>query len=65
MALPGKRTRKGSKICARGIAALLPAAERHGVTICMELLNSTVDHKDYQCDRTRTSLAEAVRICRV
>jgi len=29
-----------------------PLAEDKGITICMELLNSKVDHKDYQCDRT-------------
>jgi hydroxypyruvate isomerase len=28
------------------------AAEDKGVTICMELLNSKVDHKDYMCDHT-------------
>jgi hydroxypyruvate isomerase len=28
------------------------AAEDHGVTICVELLNSKVNHKDYQGDRT-------------
>ena len=38
--------------CAKGLAAILPAAERAGVTICMELLNSKVDHHDYQCDHT-------------
>jgi len=27
-------------------------AEDHGVTICMELLNSKVDHPDYMCDHT-------------
>jgi hydroxypyruvate isomerase len=27
-------------------------AEDKGITICLELLNSKVDHKDYQCDRT-------------
>ena len=27
-------------------------AEDKGVTICMELLNSKVNHPDYQCDRT-------------
>ncbi|HYC53111.1 MAG TPA: TIM barrel protein, partial [Gemmatimonadaceae bacterium] len=29
-----------------------PTAERHGVTLCMEMLNSKVDHKDYHADRT-------------
>jgi hydroxypyruvate isomerase len=38
--------------CARGIRSILPDAERHGVMIVMELLNSKVDHRDYQCDRT-------------
>ncbi|MBO0724943.1 MAG: TIM barrel protein [Blastocatellia bacterium] len=27
-------------------------AEKHNVTICLELLNSKVDHKDYMCDHT-------------
>jgi hydroxypyruvate isomerase len=27
-------------------------AEDSGITICMELLNSKVNHKDYQCDHT-------------
>jgi hydroxypyruvate isomerase len=27
-------------------------AEDKAVTVCLELLNSKVDHKDYQCDRT-------------
>jgi hydroxypyruvate isomerase len=29
-----------------------PIAEQHGVTVCVELLNSKVDHKDYIGDRT-------------
>jgi hydroxypyruvate isomerase len=37
--------------CARGIRKLMPSAEKHGVTIIMELLNS-FGHKDYQCDKT-------------
>ena len=31
---------------------LIPAAEKHNITLVMELLNSKIDHKDYQCDRT-------------
>ena len=42
----------GIENCVKGLKALMPAAEQHGVTLCMELLNSKVDHKDYQCDRT-------------
>jgi hydroxypyruvate isomerase len=37
--------------CAKGLRKLMPVAEKHGVTIIMELLNS-YGHKDYQCDHT-------------
>jgi hydroxypyruvate isomerase len=37
--------------CAKGLRKLMPSAEKHGVTIIMELLNS-YGHKDYQCDHT-------------
>jgi len=30
----------------------LPLAEKSGITIHMELLNSKVDHKDYMCDKS-------------
>jgi len=43
---------EGLENCVVGIQKIMPAAERAGVTICMELLNSRVNHKDYQCDRT-------------
>ena len=58
----GQDDEEGLEVCARGIKALLPAAERHGVTICMELLNSKVDHADYQCDRTPWGVALVKRI---
>ncbi len=32
-------------------------AEDKGVTICLELLNSKVDHKDYMCDHTAWGVA--------
>ncbi|GHC58581.1 hydroxypyruvate isomerase family protein [Roseibacillus persicicus] len=38
--------------CARGLEPLLPLAEEHGIVLLMELLNSKVDHPDYQCDHT-------------
>ena len=42
-------------------------AEDNGVTICMELLNSKVDHKDYMCDHTAwgVRVMEAVNSPRV
>ena len=36
--------------CALGLKRIMPIAEKHKVTVCMELLNSKVNHKDYQCD---------------
>ncbi len=38
--------------CAIGLRRLMPTAEKHGVVLCMELLNSKIDHHDYQCDKT-------------
>ena len=40
------------KNCVSGLNRVKKAAEEHDVTICVELLNSKVDHKDYQGDRT-------------
>ncbi len=42
----------GLKNSAEGLKKLLPLAEKHKVVLVMELLNSKVNHKDYQCDRT-------------
>ncbi|MFO0875402.1 MAG: TIM barrel protein [Phycisphaerales bacterium] len=43
---------EGMRNCIAGLKRMAPIAERCGVTVIMELLNSKVDHKDYQCDRT-------------
>jgi len=40
------------KNCVIGLNRVKKAAEEHGLNICVELLNSKVDHKDYQGDRT-------------
>lgn len=42
----------GLRHCAAGLRRVMPTAEKHGVLIVMEILNSKVDHPDYQCDRT-------------
>jgi len=42
----------GLKNCAEGLKKILPQAEKRGVIICMELLNSRVNHKDYMCDKS-------------
>ena len=38
--------------CIAGLNRVKKIAEDHGVTICVELLNSKVNHKDYQGDHT-------------
>jgi hydroxypyruvate isomerase len=43
---------QGLENCATGLKQIAGAAEKAGVTVCMELLNSRVDHPDYQCDHT-------------
>jgi hydroxypyruvate isomerase len=43
---------QGLENCAIGLKRILPLAEKRGVTITMELLNSKVNHKDYMCDHT-------------
>ena len=48
----GQSDAEGLKNCAAGLKKITPLAEDLGVTLVMELLNSKVDHKDYQCDRT-------------
>jgi hydroxypyruvate isomerase len=53
---------QGIKNCAIGLKKLMPVAEKHNVTLVMELLNSKVNHKDYQCDHTAwgAALCDAV-----
>lgn len=48
----GKDDETGWKNCVAGLKRLIPLAEKHNVILVMELLNSKVDHKDYQCDNT-------------
>jgi len=48
----GKTDEEGWANCVAGLQPLLPLAEKHKVVLVMELLNSKLNHKDYQCDRT-------------
>ena len=48
----GKDDETGLQNCVEGLKKILPVAEKHDVMIVMELLNSKVDHKDYQCDKS-------------
>src|SRR5579864_7309249 len=43
---------EGARNAIAGLNRVKKIAEDHGVTICMELLNSKRDHHDYMCDHT-------------
>jgi hydroxypyruvate isomerase len=43
---------EGLANCAEGLKRVVGFAEEKKVTICMELLNSKVNHPDYMCDRS-------------
>jgi len=48
----GLSDEEGARNCVTGLRRLRSIAEDNGVTICLELLNSKVNHPDYMCDRT-------------
>jgi hydroxypyruvate isomerase len=48
----GMSDEEGLENCVKGLKRLAPIAEKHKVTVCMELLNSKRNHKDYMCDHT-------------
>jgi hydroxypyruvate isomerase len=50
----------GAEITAEGFARVAPEAELAGINLALELLNSKVDHPDYQADHT----AWGVQVCR-
>ena len=48
--------------CVEGLSAIKALAEEQSVTICVELLNSKVDHADYQGDHTAFGAAVMERV---
>jgi hydroxypyruvate isomerase len=50
----------GLKNCVTGLQKVLPLAEKHGITLVMELLNSRVNHPDYMCDKS----AWGIELCK-
>jgi hydroxypyruvate isomerase len=56
----GMSDEQGLENCAAGLKRFLALAEKSKVTVCMELLNSKVNHKDYMGDHT----AWGVELCR-
>ncbi|MGQ0539730.1 MAG: hydroxypyruvate isomerase family protein [Gemmatimonadaceae bacterium] len=64
IAMPGNRRGKSDaevvEVSAEALRHVAPLAESEGVTVCLEMLNSKVDHKDFAMDRTSLGVA----ICR-
>jgi hydroxypyruvate isomerase len=52
----------GLKNCEEGLKQIIGYAEKKGVVLQMELLNSKVDHKDYMCDRTHWGVELCKRV---
>ena len=63
----GMSDEEGAKNTIAGLNRVKKIAEDNGVTICVELLNSKVDHHDYMCDHTAwgVPVMEAVNSPRV
>ena len=53
----GLTDEQGLENCAKGLEPVLKIASKHNIKVCMELLNSKVDHHDYQCDHTAWGVA--------
>lgn len=56
----GMSDEEGLKNCVIGLKRLVPIAEKHKVTVILELLNSKVDHADYMADHS----AWGVEVCK-
>ena len=53
---------EGLDNCVTGLNKIKAFAEEHGVTVNLELLNSKVDHKDYQADHSAWGLEMVKRV---
>jgi hydroxypyruvate isomerase len=58
----GMPVEQGLENCATGLKQFIGEAEKRKVTVCMELLNSKVNHKDYMCDHTAWGVELAKRV---
>ena len=56
----GMSDEEGAKNCIEGLKQVIGYAEEKKITLCMELLNSKRNHKDYMCDHT----AWGVEVCK-
>ncbi|HZX74912.1 MAG TPA: TIM barrel protein [Cyclobacteriaceae bacterium] len=48
----GLTSEQGLENCAKGLEPVMKIAAQYNITVSMELLNSKINHKDYQCDHT-------------
>ena len=55
--VPGMDEQRAIDNCVAGLSKIAPLAAEYGVTVCVELLNSKVDHHGYQGDSTRFGVA--------
>ncbi|HTW94899.1 MAG TPA: TIM barrel protein [Tepidisphaeraceae bacterium] len=53
---------RGLENCAAALRKIVPLAQKKNVTLCMELLNSKLDHPGYMCDRSGWGAELAQRI---
>jgi hydroxypyruvate isomerase len=53
----GQKDDEGLENCILGLKRVNKYAEDNGVTICVELLNSKINHHDYQCDHAAWGVA--------
>lgn len=53
----GLDDKKGIEHCSKGLEPVVKEAQKYKLNIVMELLNSKVDHPDYQCDHTEWGVA--------
>jgi hydroxypyruvate isomerase len=58
----GMSDEEGLENCAIGLKRIVGFAEKKNVTLCMELLNSKVNHKDYMCDHTAWGIRLAKKV---
>ncbi len=58
----GQPDEQGIKNCVEGLKQVVGHAEQKKVNICMEYLNSKVDHKDYAFDRIAYGVAVAKQV---
>ncbi|MEM6776708.1 MAG: TIM barrel protein [Planctomycetota bacterium] len=52
----------GMANCVKALSKIIPVAEKAGVTLQMELLNSKVNHADYMCDNSEWGVELVKRV---